>query len=90
MELSYQKDSGLLEEITLPDGTKLCYIYSNGRLTEMSHCSKDGKALVSYAYGYDSDHLNSVTDGKAQKYTITYNDEKVSAVTYPNGEKEEK
>ena len=88
MELSYQKDSGLLEEITLPDGTKLCYTYSNGRLTEMSHCSKDGKALVSYAYGYDSGHLNSVTDGKAQKYTITYNGEKVSAVTYPNGEKE--
>ena len=54
----------------------------------MSHCSKDGKALVSYAYSYDSGHLNSVTDGKAQKYTITYNGEKVSAVTYPNGEKE--
>lgn len=51
IELSYQKDSGLLEEITLPDETKLCYTYSNGRLTEMSHCSKDGKALVSYAYG---------------------------------------
>ena len=88
IELSYQKDSGLLEEVTLPDGTKLCYTYSNGRLTEMSHCSKDGKALVSYAYGYDSGHLNSVTDGKAQKYTIAYNGEKVSAVTYPNGEKE--
>ena len=54
----------------------------------MSYCGKDGKALVSYAYGYDSDHLNRVTDGKAQKYTIAYNGEKVSAVTYPNGEKE--
>ena len=32
--------------------------------------------------------MNSVTDGKGQKYTITYNGEKVSAVTYPNGEKE--
>lgn len=88
IELKYQKDSGLLKEIALPDATKLCYTYDNGRLTEMSHCGKDGKTLVSYAYDYDSDHLNSVTDGKGQKYTITYNGEKVSAVTYPNGEKE--
>ena len=88
IELNYQKDLGLLKEIVLPDATKLCYTYDNGRLTEMSHCGKDGKSLVSYVYDYDSDHLNSVTDGKAQKYTITYNGEKVSAVTYPNGEKE--
>ena len=88
MELAYGKETGLLESVTLPDDTKLCYTYSNRRLTEMSHCGEDGKTLVSYAYGYDKDHLNSITDGKAQKYTVTYNGEKVAALTYPNGEKE--
>lgn len=57
IELSYGKDSGLLEEISLPDATKLCYTYRNGNLIKMSHCSKDEKNLVSYTYGYDGQYL---------------------------------
>ena len=88
LTLEYEKESGLLKEIVLPDATKLCYTYSNGRMTEMSHCDKDGKKLVSYTYGYETGHLNSVTDGKAQKYTFRYEGNKVAALTYSNGEKD--
>ena len=82
---TYNKE-GTAETISLLDKTKLIYSYKDGKLTEMKHCSADGKDSVSYAYTYAGDVLTSVTDGKGQKYEMTYDKEKVVKVTYPNKE----
>ncbi len=83
--VTYNKE-GKAETISLPDKTKLVYTYQGGKLTEMKHCSADGKDSVSYSYTYAGDVLTSVTDGKGQKYEMTYGKDKVVKVTYPNQE----
>ncbi|MGN1166607.1 MAG: DNRLRE domain-containing protein [Lachnospiraceae bacterium] len=85
--LSYDEESGLLTTVTLPDETTLNYSYTDGTLTQAAHTS--GQDKVSYNYGYTDGKLTSVTDGKAQEYTISYQGEKADKVTYPNQERYE-
>lgn len=84
--LYYDSGSGRLTEISLPDFTSVSYAYEDGRLTEMSHLSKDRKESTSFQYGYTEEKLSSVTDGKGQAYSVSYLGEKAEKVTYPNKE----
>lgn len=84
--LSYQAESGLLQDIVLPDGTVLAYTYGGGMLTQAVHASKDKKAQLAFRYGYTDGKLASVTDGKNQVYSINYQGAKAGKVTYPNRE----
>ena len=77
-------ENGLLTDIALPDKTVLKYQYKDDTLTGVSHAS--GENSVSFSYGYGDGKLTSVTDGKAQKYSISYQGEKAQKVTYPNDE----
>jgi RHS repeat-associated protein len=84
--LYYEEESGLLKEITLPDFTSVSYAYEDGRLTEISRLSMDKKESTGFQYGYTEGKLSSVTDGKGQAYSVSYQGEKAEKVTYPNKE----
>ena len=84
--LEYEKESGLLKKIILPDKTFLSYEYEDEMLVQASRISRDQTEGISFQYGYTDGVLTTATDGKGQPYQIQYLSSKVSQVTYPNGE----
>ena len=80
------EDADRLKEIVLPDETKVSYTYEKGNLIKATHSSKDGGDSVVYHYAYDSeDHLINIQDAKGNDYGISYQGQKASKVTKPNG-----
>ena len=81
-------DQNLVAAMELPDETKMKYTYDTaGNLTDASHVSKDETQAVHEPYSYDSAHrLTTIKDGKGNSYTVTYDREKATRFTKPDGE----
>ena len=88
----YSDDSYFLNYVDDPEGTKYTYSPDMDCLDGMTAKSKDLNVTsgnydtVAYGYLYTSQGLYWIYDGERNLYTVNYSGEKVSKITYPDGE----
>ena len=88
----YSGDSYFLNYVNDLEGTKYSYTPDMDGLDGMTAKSKDPNVTsgnydtVAYGYLYTSQGLYWIYDGERNLYTVNYSGEKVSKITYPDGE----
>lgn len=76
-----------VKEVRLPDGSKVNYEYSDGRLVKIVKTGTDKTSTREWTLEYnDAKQLTGLSDACANIYTIGYDGKKANKITYPNRE----
>lgn len=79
-------DALTIHDMTLPDGQKVVYHYQDSYLTSVTkYPAGQASGGITYSYGYTGKKMTTLTDGKANTYSISYADSsgKANQFTYP-------
>ena len=92
IEFTYNESAGggdalTIHDMTLPDGQKIVYNYQDSYLTSVTrYPAGQASGGITYSYGYTGKKMTSLTDGKANAYSISYGNASGQAAqfTYPS------